>query len=73
MIATGWAFATATALAIVYGLYPYVDVNKMPEIDPAVSIIYGSMHRFAWSIAIAWVIFACVKGYGGSLILKIAN
>ena len=68
MIAAGWAFATATALAIVYGLYPYIDVNKVPEIDPALSIIYGSMHRFAWSIAVAWVIFACAKGYGGSII-----
>jgi len=58
-----WALSIATGLAIVYGIYPYYDENT--PITTAFNITYGSLNRFAWSIAVAWVIFACLHGYGG--------
>ena len=28
-------------------------------------IVYGTMFRVLWAIALAWVIFACHNGWGG--------
>lgn len=53
------------AIAVVYGLAPYVDQSEMPDISSTVSIIYGPLHRTAWACVIAWIIFACSRGYGG--------
>ena len=33
----------------------------------AENILYGGFHRLAWSIAVAWVIFTCCRGYGGKV------
>merc|ERR1712029_148058 len=35
------------------------------ELSLAEHSVYGGFHRFAWSVAIGWVIFACCRGYGG--------
>ena len=61
----GWIVAAAIALAVLYGLIPYMQITNKDELPSAISITYGSLHRFAWGISIAWVIFACVTGYGG--------
>lgn len=31
--------------------------------------IINSFMRLIWSIALSWIIFACVKGYGGKYVL----
>lgn len=62
----GWTLSTIVSLAIIYGLTPYLDESKVPEIDPAVSMTYGPLHRTAWAMVIAWIIFACSRGYGGT-------
>lgn len=28
-------------------------------------IVYGTMFRVLWAIALAWVLFACHNGWGG--------
>ena len=61
----GWALATAVALAIVYGLVPYLNETEVPEMNSFARVSYGSFNRLAWSIAVGWLIFACVHGYGG--------
>ena len=65
MIAFTWIFTLAMFGAIIFGLIPYLDESTVPEIPKAITIIYGSLHRVAWSIGISWIIFACVRGYGG--------
>ena len=57
--------SVAIILAVIYGLIPYVDENTVPVIDPKISLVYGSLHRTAWALAVAWIVFACTKGYGG--------
>merc|ERR1712141_360972 len=39
--------------------------NETVELSLAANAIYGGFHRFAWALAIGWVIFACCRGYGG--------
>ena len=63
MVAGGWLAATLTCLLVVYGLIPYMD-ERIPVPDVA-RVFYAAFHRPAWTIATAWVIFACLKGYGG--------
>ena len=65
LVALGWALATAIGLAVLYGLSDLLDPLTVPEINAATKVIYGTFHRLAWAIAVGWVIFACVSGYGG--------
>jgi len=64
-----WVFSIGIGLAIIYGVYPYSDQSVVDQLDPisvkAFDMSYGPLHRFAWSIAVAWVILACICGYGG--------
>ncbi|XP_033118071.1 nose resistant to fluoxetine protein 6-like [Anneissia japonica] len=58
----GWVTATVTGLAVVYGLYGNFHGNHLSK---AGTVVYITLCRFAWAIAVAWVVFACTTGYGG--------
>ncbi|XP_013404902.2 nose resistant to fluoxetine protein 6 [Lingula anatina] len=58
----GWMVATATALALVYGLY---DVYQGHPLSNDVSAFYNAVSRTAWGACVGWVIYACCTGYGG--------
>lgn len=58
-----WMSSTAICLAVLYGIHPWYDVTK--EIPPVAGYLYAGLNRFAWAVAICWIIFACIKGYGG--------
>lgn len=62
---TGWMIAALFALAVIYGMTPYLDETTAPVINPFVRVSYGALHHSAWAIAIGWIIFACTHGYGG--------
>ena len=62
-----WCLAAACNLSVLYGLYG--AVNGYVELSNAVSSIYAAVHRTAWGIGVAWVIFACVTGNGGALVV----
>ena len=65
MALIGWLAAAALAMSVVYGLYP--DFNNKPLTRAAV-IVYGSVSRFVWALALAWVAYACKYGYGGEYV-----
>ena len=44
------------------------DFSSVEPLSLAASAIYGGFHRFAWAVAIGWVVFACCRGYGGYLL-----
>lgn len=64
-VLTGWTVAIGTGLAVVYGMYNYNQFSDYPGYHWAASIFYASLHRLAWGLALAWVVFACHYGYGG--------
>ena len=63
-----WTLSIATCTYIIYGLSPYVDETTTPVIEWAVRMIYGPFHRVIWAMALAWIIIACIHGYGGNYI-----
>ncbi|XP_064097742.1 O-acyltransferase like protein-like [Macrobrachium nipponense] len=63
----GWLLATVAGLAVVFGMYNYNQFNQYPGYNWADSIFYASLHRLAWGLALAWVVFACHYGYGGAV------
>ncbi|XP_035683589.1 nose resistant to fluoxetine protein 6-like [Branchiostoma floridae] len=58
----GWAVATATALAVLYGLYGTYHGTVMTNSENA---FYLSVHRAVWGMALGWMVLACFYGYGG--------
>ena len=57
-----WQFAFLSAFGVVYGLYDSRVAGTMSLFDAE---MYSTFQRIAWNGAVAWVIFSCVKGYGG--------
>jgi len=60
-----WLLAALCNLSVVYGLYD--DVNGYVHLSDVVRSLYASLHRTAWALGVAWVIFACVTGNAGTL------
>ena len=65
MTFVGWLLSLSIIAAIVYGLVPYLDPVAVPEISRAIEASYGSLHRWAWTLAVGWIIIACTHGHGG--------
>jgi len=61
-----WFLAAVCNLSVVYGLYG--DVNGYVHLSDFVRCLYAALHRTAWAVGVAWVIFACVTGNGGEFI-----
>ncbi|CAB3360031.1 Hypothetical predicted protein [Cloeon dipterum] len=70
-VAAGWALSMAVLYAVVFGSFDIFQYGH--EYDPMESAIYGALHRPAWALAVAWIIFACNCGYGGMCHSTIAN
>lgn len=61
----GWSVAVVLALSTLYGQYKALRKDNPKPFSRAENITYGTFSRFAWSLALAWVIFACHRGLGG--------
>ncbi|CAG7823120.1 unnamed protein product [Allacma fusca] len=46
-------------------MYYFDPENEEETFTSAHSAIYAGIHRQVFSISIAWIVFACVTGYGG--------
>ncbi|XP_026477160.1 nose resistant to fluoxetine protein 6-like [Ctenocephalides felis] len=60
-----WAAVLATLLAVVLGAHPFYKLDGSSTLSQNVAFL--SLHRLAWGICIAWIVFACKNGYGGPI------
>ncbi|XP_064458707.1 nose resistant to fluoxetine protein 6-like [Ornithodoros turicata] len=60
----GWTGAAACALAVIFGVEQW-HKGLLP--GPVVSAIYSALHKTAWGLCVAWVIFVCVTNRNGVL------
>lgn len=62
-VVIGWTVSIGTMLAIIFGNFPLQQFDHIASVweDAA----YTSLSRVGWSLALGWIIFACVHGYGG--------
>jgi hypothetical protein len=67
-VAIGWALCFITIFAVDFGAYKFFQQNYV--YDALEVALYGGLHRTAWALAVAWIIFACNTGSGGMGILK---
>ena len=68
LVIWGWTLAIGTGIAVVFGMDvpARYDEGRMPS--EVTNAFYGSLHRLAWGLALSWVVWACSKGYGGTVI-----
>lgn len=59
----GWLMSIGTILAIIFGQYPLQQIDAKENLIR--DAFYESCSRVTWCVALGWIIFACVKGYGG--------
>ena len=60
----GRCISIAVGLAVVYGLYHY-SKNIGAKMTITASGFYHSLARTLWSLCLAWIVIACMSGYGG--------
>ena len=61
----GWIVAGAINMLVLYGPYDMYRRGMHTVWSPDVNALYMATHRFAWSVGLAWLTFACSHGYGG--------
>jgi peptidoglycan/LPS O-acetylase OafA/YrhL len=64
-----WAVAGTVGALVIYGLHPYEGETLNPDSDISMTlrVVYGGLHRVAWSVCLGWVILASVKHSGGPI------
>nr|CAD7256179.1 unnamed protein product [Timema shepardi] len=58
-----WGLSLTTLAAVIFGPYEMIQFDH--QYDVIESSIYGGVHRFAWAIAVGWIVLACSSGHGG--------
>lgn len=63
LIAVGWSISIGTILSIIFGVYSLQQLDyHSTDLESA---FYESFSRVCWAISLAWIVFACIHGYGG--------
>lgn len=58
-----WLLSLASMAAVIFANYPLMQIDT--EATPLEFGLYDALSRVIWSVAISYIIFACVHGYGG--------
>ncbi|XP_044727081.1 nose resistant to fluoxetine protein 6-like [Chrysoperla carnea] len=60
-----WIISISTMFYIVFGLY--IETKPDYEYDRVFNSLFIGLSRVVWSAGLSWIIFCCVKGYGGPI------
>lgn len=67
----GWMLSLALMAAVIFTNYPLVQLNSSN--NPMEFGLYDALSRVFWSIALCYIIFACVQGSGGPINSLLSN
>ncbi|XP_078581951.1 nose resistant to fluoxetine protein 6-like [Branchiostoma floridae x Branchiostoma japonicum] len=63
LMTIGWCVAAAAAMTVLYSTYgQYHGTTLQTEGE---NVLYLTVHRTVWALALGWVVVACYHGYGG--------
>ncbi|KAH8280767.1 hypothetical protein KR054_010700, partial [Drosophila jambulina] len=61
---SGWLLCLAMIFTSLFAMFPYAKL-----LGPSPTVLEGALFytltRIGWPLALCWVVFACVQGYGG--------
>ena len=60
----GWAVALVCIMSVTYGSYGEYRDGGAPW-SKGVNVLFDTVSRTVFGIGVAWIIYACVTGYGG--------
>ncbi|KAH8347524.1 hypothetical protein KR059_012048, partial [Drosophila kikkawai] len=63
-VGLGWILCLALIFTSIFALYPNAKWTAAPLSTLAESFYY-TLTRVGWPLALCWVVFACMQGYGG--------
>lgn len=66
----GWVIALGCVSAVIFGT---THENRGHKNSLSVDALYNSLSVLTWSLGVAWIIFACNTGYGGTWISTSLN
>ena len=58
--------AIGIGYGIIYGPYEAAYKDPLKFFSKTENVVYGSFSDFAWSLAVAWVIYACETNNAGT-------
>ncbi|KAH8365340.1 hypothetical protein KR084_011219, partial [Drosophila pseudotakahashii] len=59
---SGWILCLAMLFTTIFAMYP---PSKWSNASTFAESSYYTLTRVGWSLALCWVVFACIQGYGG--------
>ncbi|XP_078656657.1 nose resistant to fluoxetine protein 6-like [Branchiostoma floridae x Branchiostoma belcheri] len=63
MVRIGWIVAASCAVAVLYSTYGLFQGTAFKT--ESEHVLYLTVHRTVWAMALGWVVVACYHGYGG--------
>nr|XP_044251481.1 nose resistant to fluoxetine protein 6-like [Drosophila takahashii] len=61
---SGWILCLAMIFTSIFAFYPAIQ-SGAPPLSTLEESFYYTLTRLGWPMAIGWVVFACMQGYGG--------